>query len=285
MMTTNDPPADSKRKGIGFYFYCLVILALFVGNFLTWRKAWPAKRELRKTQRFLDKQLNANRLRDLESSTRGKTIRAIEVYQDNDLEKELNATLAAVEEDLFYAAEPTANSLYLFSTDNDQSLVIELSLFSTSDSANDPAPSVVEVPLSGNTPHRLDLSDRDGQFAIRLDDEVLLTQSLKEYNEAKLELARPVRQLLTPGILTDEFDDYANVFRHRRWKTLLVRTYAYHQISGQRTDSQFVAVTISLKSKGDLYVPQRFHAAAIRTVDMTWDDEKAHYRILGVKEK
>ena len=58
-----------KRKVTG-YFLFLLVLALLVGNFLTWRQVGPAQRELRKAQRFLDQQLNINALRDRRASTR-----------------------------------------------------------------------------------------------------------------------------------------------------------------------------------------------------------------------
>lgn len=284
MVSADSDPQTPKRKATG-YFLLFLTLALLFGNFWTWREVVPAKRELRKAQRFLDQQLNANRLRDLEASARGETRQTIASFLANGMGQGLCDAMTATEQEVFYAAETQTNTISLFSTNDDQSLVIDLSLFSTSGSVEDPEPRTVEIPLRGNTVHQLQLSNPDGRFTISLDDKEVLAQTLAEFDDVKLDLLNRVRQILTPGILTDEFDDYAKIYRHRRWKTLLVRTYAYHRTIGERTNRQFVAVTISVKSKGDLYVPQRFQASADRTVNTTWDDEKAHYRITGVKEK
>ena len=275
-----------KRKVTG-YFLFLLVLALLVGNFLTWRQVGPAQRELRKAQRFLDQQLNINALRDRRASTRDTAQQAITAFVSNGMSRELCDAMTAAEEEIFYAEEVRTNSISLFSTDDNQSLVIKVTLFSTSESVDGPEPQVVEVPLSANTLHQLQLKrgNPDSRFVITLDDKEVLAQALAKFDDAKLELTGSVRLLATPGISADELDDYANVYRDRRWKTLLVRTYAYHRTVDTEKTSQFVAVTVGVKSKGDLYVPQRFHASAARTVKMVWDGEKAHYRIIGVREK
>ena len=110
-----------KRKVTG-YFLFLLVLALLVGNFLTWRQVGPAQRELRKAQRFLEQQLNINALRDRRASTRDTAQQAITAFVSNGMSQELCDAMTAAEEEIFYAEEVRTNSISLFSTDDNQSL-------------------------------------------------------------------------------------------------------------------------------------------------------------------
>ncbi len=281
MMETSGDSSQPKHKGIVFYLYCAVMLVLLVGNFLTWRQVEPAKRELRKTQRFLDQQLNTTRLRSTEKTNRSEVSANIKAYLSNGMEADLIDVLAKSDSSLFYAVESKTNAITLYSSDEDQSLVVEVLAFSPFDTDSDDGKQTFDLPLAANAMHTFQIDTQGEQFALRLNDKEISSRKMPGSTATATATGR-VRVLSVPGILTQEQNVYSQVHQHRKWQSLLVRTFTYTRKSTREV--AIISVSINVKTKGDLYVPPRFHEAAARTVRMKWDDQKMHYRIEGVLE-